>query len=183
MNLNVMHDLETMGKSNDAAIIELGAVVFDLDTMKVLPRKFDFCMKIDLESAVATGGVIDASTVLWWMRQDNDARLRLDGVNHINHVLQAYSDWMDGLRGKFNYGGDLGVWGNGSVFDNVILKSAYARSGIDLPWSYREDRCYRTVRALNPDVKFKQAGVYHSALDDALGQARHLIKMLNRKEK
>ena len=64
--MNVMFDLETMGSGPDAAIVAIGAVEFDTVTA-LLGRRF--YRVVNLASAVAAGGVIAPSTVLWWMRQ------------------------------------------------------------------------------------------------------------------
>jgi len=65
---NIMLDLETMGNGNNAAIIAIGAVKFDQD---ITDR---FYKTIDLDSSVDVGLEIDPSTVLWWMKQGDDAR-------------------------------------------------------------------------------------------------------------
>ena len=63
--------------------------------------------------------------------------------------------------------------------DNVILRSAYQRRRIEPPWLWWNDRCYRTVKALHRDVPFERLGTHHKAIDDAISQAQHLIRMLN----
>jgi hypothetical protein len=69
------------------------------------------------------------------------------------------------------------IWGNGAAFDNVILRSLYESFGQRAPWSYSQDRCYRTFKSLpgapNPETKAIY-GVEHNALDDAIGQALHM---------
>jgi len=65
------------------------------------------------------------------------------------------------------------------------LKNAYSVVGEDPPWSYRNDRCYRTLAAICPEVKMERIGTFHNAVDDAKSQARHLqriYKKLNLKE-
>lgn len=73
---------------------------------------------------------------------------------------------------------EIRVWGNGAAFDNVILASAYRRVTAGTPWQYWNDRCYRTVKALHPDVPMQRTGDHHNALDDAISQAHQLIAML-----
>ena len=72
MNTEIMLDLETMGLGPDAAIVAIGAVAFDTSTLAIDPCKF--FVAVDLESSVRSGGVMDASTVMWWMQQDEVAR-------------------------------------------------------------------------------------------------------------
>lgn len=169
---DVMLDLETMGNGPQAAIIAIGAVEFDIQARQIGER---FYTVIDLESAVACGGVMDASTVLWWLKQSDAARAAFDrGGDHIAAALQLFASWM-GHRAKRD---DVRVWGNGAAFDNVILASAYRRSGIQQPWQFWNDRCYRTVRAQHPAVEMQRNGTHHNAVDDAESQARHLIAMM-----
>ena len=169
---DVMLDLETMGNGPQAAIIAIGAVEFDIPAQQVGER---FYTVIDLESAVACGGVMDASTVLWWLKQSDAARAAFDrGGDHIAVALQQFAGWMEN-RAKRD---DVRVWGNGAAFDNVILASAYRRNGTAQPWQFWNDRCYRTVKAQHPAVKMQRNGTHHNAVDDAESQARHLIAMM-----
>lgn len=169
--MNVMLDLETMGNGPDAAIVAIGAVEFD-PANRVLGRTF-YC-NIDLESAVENGGVMDASTVQWWLRQDEAARRGLfDGTRTIHDALTEFSAWMACIDSE-----DVQVWGNGATFDNVILTQAYKRAGLWRPWSYKGDRCYRTLKALHPEKTFTRTGTHHNALDDAISQAAHAITLL-----
>lgn len=164
----IMIDLETMGVGPNAAIVAIGAVHFDMGGGGIIGR---FYRAIELESSVLAGGTMDASTVLWWMRRKAEARDMIQAGVDIEVALLDLSRWMDG----FSPIGERYVWGNGAAFDNVILASAYRNSGIQQPWYYHNERCYRTVRAMYPEVKFSRIGVYHNAVDDAESQALHLI--------
>jgi len=171
----IMLDLETMGNRPDAAIIAIGAVEFDRETGQ-LGR--EFYEVVDLESAMRAGGTVDASTILWWMQQSDDARreFRQDGYS-IQEALKHFSYWV--RQGGIN----PNIWGNGSDFDNVILRSAYTRLGLRAPWSHKQNRCFRTVRNLFPPVEIAvEDGVKHNALADAKYQARYLCEILRRKQ-
>ena len=171
--LDVMLDLETMNNGPEAAIVAIGAVEFDAQTREIGEH---FYAVVDLASAVENGGVMDASTVLWWMKRSDAARAPFAQRGEaIDKVLQNFSDWM-GNRAKK---GDVRVWGNGAGFDNVILASAYRRNGTEQPWAFWNDRCYRTMKGLYPAVKMQRSGTHHNALDDAKSQARHLIDILS----
>lgn len=169
---NVMLDLETMGAGPRAAIVAIGAIEFDIDAGTVGER---FYRTVDLASSVNAGAEIDASTVLWWMKQSDEARAALakDGVE-LSKALMDFSMWLHS-RAAF---ADLCVWGNGASFDNVILASAYQMAKIEKPWRFWNDRCYRTIRAQHPDITMERIGVHHNAADDAESQARHLIAIL-----
>jgi hypothetical protein len=167
---DIMLDLETMGKGPTAAIIAIGAVEFDL--VGVGERFYE---TVDLESSVACGGVIDASTVMWWMKQSQEARKAFDGHNiALPEALIKFAGWLENRAPKK----ELEVWGNGASFDNVIISSAYDNCGIDLPWMYYGDRCYRTMKSFHPDIKLNRVGTYHNAVNDAESQALHLIEIL-----
>ena len=71
------------------------------------------------------------------------------------------------------------LWGNGASFDNAILSTAYELCELETvqPWRFYNDRCYRTVKSLYPEVAMVRTGTYHNALDDAESQALHLLAM------
>ena len=169
---DVMLDLETMGTGPQAAIVAIGAVEFDAQSQLIGE---EFYVVVDLESSVAHGGVIDASTVLWWLKQSDAARAAFDrSGTSLTAALIQFSSWMTARAPREN----VRVWGNGAAFDNVILASAYRQANITQPWLFWNDRCYRTVKALSPAVTMQRNGTHHNALDDAESQARHLIDML-----
>ena len=171
--IGIMVDLETMGNGPTAAITAIGAADFDSVAGEIQDK---FYMAVDLQSSVDLGGVIDPATVAWWLGQSDAARAEMTRSGaHINIALMRFKEFV-----RKNNRGDkeVTVWGNGATFDNVILSSAYRNSGIDRPWSYKADRCYRTIRALRPEIEFDDYGTLHNALDDAIGQAFHLMKIL-----
>lgn len=172
MGTQVMVDLETLGNGNKAVIIAIGAVKFDPDLKTVDPDTF--YSLVDPQSCVDVGLEMDVSTVMWWLRQSDEAReaLRPEDLNKpsIFAALTSLMDW---------YGSDLPTWGNGATFDNVILRNAYKAIRTEAPWSFWNDRCYRTIKNQHPNVKMARTGTHHNALDDAMSQANHLIQLLN----
>lgn len=168
---DIMIDLETMGTSHDAAIIAIGAVAFDPVSGSI--GAIPFYSVVDLQSSVNCGGVIEPSSILWWMSQSDAARLDLvQGGKHINVALTAFSQWIADVCDEAPI-----VWGNGADFDNVILASVYRHSHLECPWKFWNSRCYRTLKNLRPDIAFEREGTHHNALDDARSQALHAIKI------
>ena len=168
MRTNVMVDIETLGKGNNAVILSIGAVKFDPWGHSV---EESFYVAIDPESCQVHGLKLDASTVMWWMQDERNAARTLmvkDRRVNLADALYGFTDW---------FGEDKPVWGNGATFDNVILTSAYNACGIERPWMYWSDKCYRTVKGMAPSVKLVREGTYHNALDDAISQAKHLQKL------
>lgn len=163
-----MLDLETLGNGSNAVIISIGAVRFDVKQKTIINK---FYARICPKSCTDAGLVIDAETVLWWMKQSDAARGEFANANlpKLPEVLASFSHWVKAMPGEPR------IWGNGATFDNVILSNAYKAIKMDRPWSHRSDRCYRTIKALFPDIKVPDVSTAHNAVDDAEYQARHLM--------
>lgn len=171
MSMNhLMVDLETMGKTPSAPIVAIGAVLFDPVAGKLGDK---FYATVSLEDAVRTGGVMDAGTVLWWLQQDDAARVELIRADVGNLAVALTS--LAKFWAPFNDAGPLHVWGNGATFDNVILSTSYERLSLQKPWGYTRDRCFRTLRNLFPGLEPEFVGVQHNALHDAVHQATHAL--------
>lgn len=172
--VDVVIDLETMGKTDNAAIVALGAVALvngEVDN--------EFYARISLASSIAAGCAMDASTVEWWMNQDAFARKEVDGSHEqqpLADALNDFSTWFTMLSWPLM---PPFAWGNGPSFDCVILRNAYAALGISAPWRYYTERDMRTILDLYPEAKgIEFQGIRHHALDDARHEARMLAKAL-----
>jgi exodeoxyribonuclease VIII len=173
----IMLDLETMGTGPNAAIVAIGAAAFCPHDRPVLGDSF--YAPVSLASSVECGGVMDASTVQWWLQQGPEARALFGkdaGAMQINVALIEFSMWAANVAGTDPQ--KVKVWGNGADFDNVILASAYKRAFMDRPWGAFNNRCYRTIKSLYPEVKMERIGTHHHARDDAISQAKHLCRIL-----
>lgn len=170
MTRKIMVDLETLGTQPGSVILSIGAVEFDPDR----GLGAAFYTVISRGSCLLEGLTEDANTLAWWSRQSKEARAVLDQANSpsahtLHHALQDF--WAFMRR-------DDEVWGNGSDFDNVLLAAAYQATGLPLPWKFWNNRCYRTLKSLRPDVPFVRSGTHHNALDDARTQADHAVHIL-----
>ena len=166
---DIMVDLETLGLNNNAVIIAIGAVAFNAEGL----CKDTFYKVVDPTSCTDIGMQIDASTVMWWMRQSDAARKAFDRPGaRIEDALNHFAEWIHVA------GPEPLVWGNGATFDNIILGNAYASAGIKKPWGNFNDRCYRTLKGMYPTIKAAKTGTAHNALDDARNQALHAIALL-----
>lgn len=171
MQNQIMLDLETLGTEVGSIITTIGAVKFN--GKEIVDS---FYTKICIEDSQKNGFGTDAITFLFWMDQEDAARKEIidcvekKGAKKVNEALELFSNWM---------GEDLPVWGNGVLFDNALLSEYYSNQGLKKPWSYRNDRCYRTVKNMFPEIKAEPfVGIKHNALDDAASQTHHLIKIL-----
>lgn len=170
--IDVMIDTETMGTGPDGALMSIGAVFFDEASGQL---GAEFYRNIHLATAVNAGAEMDASTVLWWLSQPDEARLALRmSAEPIGDVLTALANW---LRQHGPGDADLRVWGNSPSFDCVKVERAMTRLGMTVPWRYYNERCYRTVRERAPSVELDERQGLHNALEDAKYQARHLLKI------
>lgn len=180
---HIMLDLETMGNGPTAAVVAIGACEFDPRGDGVEAEKF-YAMA-SLESAMGAGLTVDPSTILWWMQQDDIARKSTFGRDALSlgESLRRFNAWVYRLAPCAGQTApsraDVAVWGNGATFDNVIIRSAFKAVGTEACWSFRNDKCYRTVTNLPgaEKVSFERSGTAHNALDDAITQALHLQKV------
>lgn len=169
---DVMIDLETMGTRPNAPIIAIGAVTFDSRNLTLGEQ---FYAVVDLQSSVNLGSVIDADTVMWWMKQSDDARKAFARKGmYASEALTALSSWLDRNCVELK---SRRVWACGTDFDCTMLREHYAKAGLGLPWMFWNQRDYRTVRALYPNVEPDERRGLHNALDDAIYQVEHFFKI------
>lgn len=166
---HIMLDIETMGVSTSAAIMSIGACYFNPATGEIGDT---FHEQVDISS----NGRIDASTVVWWMGQDDAARSKFKNNGKAGHINAALADFADFVKPNSQ------VWGNGVAFDNVIIRNAYEHPSCadNVPWKFWNDRDVRTmvelgkVIGIDPKRDFPFEGVKHDALADAIHQAKYV---------
>ena len=164
--MDIMLDLETLGSSPGCAILSIGAVAFDTTTIHD-----SFTVHIDARSCQQARLSIDADTVLWWLRQDEDARRSIieAPTEPLGIALARFSVWL-AVQAK-----PIRLWSKGPSFDAAILAAAYRAIGLPVPWDFRDERCVRTALELSgvDGNRFREAGaVRHDAFADAMTQAR-----------
>lgn len=173
-----MLDLETMGTEPKDAILSIG-----ISPMNLAERTIGkgFYTRVSLESCQKLGMNIDASTVLWWLQESQEARDEFKGNyahSPITTALAAVSEFISKQAGDTPID-QIRVWGNGSMMDNALLLAAYDMADKPAPWTYRGDMCYRTLRALAPNVERVKPEIAHHALSDAEAQAKTLFAILD----
>lgn len=164
---HVMLDLETLSTEPDAVIVAIGAVKFTATTIVD-----SIYIPVSAQSCQDHGLHLNGDTVIWWLKQSDAARAALTDPDALDlgTALDGFQMW---------FGDNKPLWGNGATFDNVVLDSAYKAAGLERPWSYKMDRCYRTLRNIPgaPDAD-DRVGEHHNALDDAMFQTLHLQKII-----
>lgn len=163
---HLMFDLETLGVRPDAAIVEIGACLFDPHGEGPL-RTFSVCLDVTRQ-----GGSVDSGTVDFWLQQSEAARLHLVKASKLPtlEALDAFEAFLQPT------GAITGVWSHGPAFDVTILQSLYNRVCRPVPWNYRHIRDTRTimeaVKLLGlPEPQYPKDGTAHSGIDDAVNQA------------
>ena len=175
----IMLDLETLDTGPHSTIVAIGAVRFDLSTPTGHWETFYTSVKPEQSM---WGRTLSGDTVLWWMKQSDAARAAIttDDSASLDVALEAFRSWAV-LPNKIDE-----MWGNGSDFDNIILGNAYKALSYRLPWSYSQNRCFRTLKNLGIKLGsgegIKRVGTHHNALDDALYQAVYAAAYLRKLE-
>lgn len=174
---HLMVDIESMGEKPDAPIVSIGAVFFDPASGQTGP---EFYKVISLESAMGWGGVPDASTILFWLKETSEARseIVMDHAIPLDDALLQFKDFI--AENAANGKDTVQVWGNGATFDNVLLENSYARTGISCPWKYWNNRDVRTIVELGKAVGYTPRheipfeGEPHKAISDARHQVKYV---------
>jgi len=176
--VHVMVDLETLGTKSDAAILALGAIVFVCEGDK--PRIVEeFYETVDIESSIKHGS-ISGDTLKWWILQTDNAKKELaaKGIT-IKQCMKKFRCFV----GKYNSSNirDFYIWGNGAAFDNVVIKSCMESLEIDVPWTHKQDMCFRTIKNLYPEMIIKPpADKAHIAIEDTRAQVETLFNILKK---
>lgn len=173
---HIMLDLETMDNKPTAAIVAIGAVVFDLDSGTLGKR---FYQRVRLKDSQKHGGTIGADTVKWWLRQSAEARSEIatDDAVHIRQALGEMGCFI--LRNSPHP--DAFIWAKGTDFDIPIITSAMDRIDLMPTWKFWNTRDVRTFEhaARDAGMDLRTAvpfdGEKHNALDDAIHQAKTVI--------
>ena len=162
-----MLDLETLGLAPGCAIVSIGAVAFDPEGYIHDGPKVQFSRSIDVLTCLLSGLTVDPQTVAWWRTQSEAARKALtqEDTTPLARALAAFSEWYAQLQ--FD-----SVWANGPAADIVWLEAAYRAIGERAPWSHRDVRCVRTVKALAGTKSGAFVGTPHDPVDDCINQIR-----------
>jgi hypothetical protein len=191
---NIMLDLECAGiEIPNPAIIEIGALYFDIDTGKELDY---FSTPVSLESSIKHGLVTDDETENWLQRNIPRALqtskttsvtlpMALRNLSSfietcsraMKHELEEHSRFEDS---------QVMIWGNGATSDNVWIESAYRACKIEKPWLYYNNMCVRTfvkqcafMTGHDYSREVQRRGPKHIALENCKHQVLYLVKARN----
>ncbi|MDR7942209.1 3'-5' exoribonuclease [Enterobacter soli] len=183
LHTHLMVDIEAFGKKADSPVVSIGAVFFDPSTGNT---GSEFYKVISLESAMASGGIPDASTIIFWLKASPEARseLVMDDAIPLDDALLQLNEFI--AENAANGPDSVQVWGNGATYDNVLLEASYDRTGIHCPWKFWNNRDVRTIVELGKAVGCKPRdeipfeGEPHKAISDALHQVKYVSAIWQR---
>ena len=133
---NISIDIETLGTDDRSIVLSIGAVYFNKTGIGQ-----SFYRVLDIARQIELGRVINEESLQWWARQSEEAKAILNEKGDpVQDVLLAFNEFAS------IFGTDVKVWGNGATFDNVIVSTLYKDMGMERPWRFTNDRCYRTLK-------------------------------------
>ena len=166
--MDLMIDLETMGTANDAVILSIGAVFFDIKTQQLGPT---FHAILDRDDQLAKSRTYTDSTMQWWKRQSEEAQsiFKAKGAD----PKKALTEFIKFYKQKTK----VHPWGNGSTFDISIMEDMFTCYGLKSPfvfWRVMDVRTFKRFVGKGADIPVA-IGVKHNALDDAIAQAKYVM--------
>jgi hypothetical protein len=169
--MNNSTDIETLSTKPNALILSIGSLFFNPITGD-LGNSFE----VTLNPITAPAGLdIDPGTVLWWMKQDDEARAKLTGpTTDYRTGIRNFALWLSNQPFQLGH-----IWANSPSFDLVILKASFEACNIPWPFKYYNELDIRTIKQLgwpNGDAPNFTKGTKHGALDDAEAQAQLVIE-------
>lgn len=168
---NVIIDLETLGTHPTSVILAIGACNLDKSQM------FKCCIDWKHWNPKCT---VDKSTQDWWDTQNPKLKEQVFGGKVTpDSVLNQFTVFLNHVQDLA--GEDIKVWGNGASFDLSILAHAYSSLEEAIPWKFRNERCFRTIKNLFPlQVPFipNPKLIAHDPLDDAINEVDWLNQII-----
>lgn len=172
---DLMLDLETLGQGTGSVIISIAAVPFFKSGENYNQYRQCFHQNIAIQSCLDVGLKIDPATLHWWIQksslfiklQENTAMLH-EGLMELELFIKTHCTE------------EVRVWGRGPSFDNAILRDAYSRFNMELPWLFYKERCVRTYLCGYEDLLKKHLpfeGNVHDPVDDAIHQIKSIYKV------
>lgn len=180
--LDLMLDVETLGRQPGYQILSIGATLFD--PLGVNPAHKDpknhFYIVINSFDAHALGFLADPETLRWWKKQTIWSHLGAEMMNSKVTVAQACKRFAD-----FVIKNQVGMcWANSPTFDIEMMAAMHKKVNVPFPIAYRQHADFRTildtafpVREERPELQHATFAKHH-ALGDAIVQAEQLISAL-----
>ena len=179
--IEMMVDIETLGKEADAVVVSIGACMFNPITGEISDRKFD--RVIDIQDSLDHGLKVEGGALKWWMTGSAEARAAFLN-NDVPVTLKEALNSLTKYAASFNHPDLIHVWANDPSFDTAKLQYNYHKAGLEYPFKHWNNTCVRTILRFYPKSLFKEWKLnnprkgYHQASADAEYQARYVSHIL-----
>jgi hypothetical protein len=168
---DLMIDIETMGNTHNAAMLQLAGVFFDRFSGET---GSEFCQNIDLGTCLDEGFKENQSTRDWWATQNQEVfKAITSNTKPVRDVMRDFFRFIGRDR-------DLIVWSH-ATFDFVIVQN-YLKT---LKAGYMPFRGARDIRTLvdlsgiDLNAYDWSTGKTHNALDDCKFQIKYCVDAIN----
>lgn len=160
---HMMLDIETLSTTPRAVILSVGWAIFNLQHGIV------DSYHIRLDATQQDDREISISTLKFWAEQDRELFARsLSGDQFVGSL------WQD-LNFHIGNWDVTTFWGNPAAFDQVLLEDLFRSNQLNVPWTHRDWRCFRTFMNL-ADVERIAPVTPHDAESDAIAQAQTILQ-------
>lgn len=168
---DLMIDIETMGNTHDAVMIQLAGVYFDRKTGETGQ---EFCKSLSVSSCEDFGFKKNIDTEKWWAEQNQD--VLKDITSKAENSLDVINSFVDFLGNDVK---DVIVWSH-ATFDFVIVQN-YLKTMTKSYMNYKGARDIRTLIDLSGiDLdKYDWSNKTHNALDDCKFQIKYCVDAMN----
>jgi hypothetical protein len=182
MPVHAMIDIETVSSSPRAAVVAIGAVLFDPRRTDV-DRSDTFFAALDYKKLKGVGPSDDdifhedPATLAWWEQQDAQVRAKVFAASEGSTAgCTRFEKWLRDSKVAF-------AWAFPPQFDLVILRHTFKRLGCKWPVHYRDERDARTVMRLGEARSLSFEDLYastdkHDPVADVIAQARCVQRSL-----
>ena len=172
--VDVSLDIETMARDPKAIIISIGACTQDAH----------FHCYLNFKEQLALNRLLEADTLAWHMVNHTTLfTQQLATVLQTNKTLYAAIDSLNAWFTKHVYANGLcQVWMNSPSFDGIILSDLAKQINTALPWTYKQERDLRTLKALAEDkapYKYAHLPDPPDNAHDALIDAKYQLEIIN----
>jgi exodeoxyribonuclease VIII len=167
-DLHLSIDIETLGNTPMAPVIQIGAVLFDLENDNL--KEFQVTVS---PKSISDKFKIDADTIYWWFEQSKEAQNSITDAEKVEHrkALEYFRKFIQEC-------GDVkGFWSH-ATFDVPILNNNCTLLDIGRVIPFRQAMDIRTLNYLAGSVVLEKNEIAHNALSDARYQAKYIRQML-----
>ena len=179
--IDIMVDLETLGKGDTPPVIQIAAIAFDIKTGATYGRFESFA---DISSI----NNIEGDTLSWWLKTNNELLAKLIETGKLRGTSEKdcftqFCEWIYKVaEGVGLTDEQVFLWGNGILFDNRIIKNKCRQFGLGYPIFYRNDMDVRTIMemaafkmGLSDQIEFRNTVEHHGTLHNAMSDVENQI--------